>query len=141
MALRCVSGDGKSRDNFVEKLCVLSSNKVSGQIEAGMKLSQLWDFLFGALLIGGGPWIIFGLTVIHCELFESLTHMVIPKGVQEVISDCMGIAAVLSFVCAFWFRLHNRKLPVGFLIRETLFGIAGAVLFLGLYGVVTYSGM
>ena len=46
-----------------------------------MKLiRQSWDFLFGALLIGGAPICVLALTVVLGDLYQSLFHVIISEG-------------------------------------------------------------
>jgi hypothetical protein len=95
----------------------------------------LWDFLFGVLLIGGAPWAVLGLTVVLGDLCQSQFHVVIP----ELIFGIMLLAAIAAFCFAISYRVFHRLLPKPFIVLEIILGMAGAIFFFGLYGVVSYS--
>lgn len=102
-------------------------------------LRLFWDFLFGVLLIGGAPWAVLALTVILGDLYQSLFHVIISDITQSVIVSVMMIAATAMFCFAVSYRFRRRLIPKWLVVLEIMFGLAGAIFFFGLYGVVSYA--
>jgi hypothetical protein len=102
-------------------------------------LAQTWDVLFGALLIGGAPWVVIALSVILGDLYERLFQTTVPDKVGTVACVVMFITAFIAFAGAIQFRVRRRILPVGFVILEAFLGVAGALVLFVFYGVLTYS--
>ena len=102
-----------------------------------MKLvRQSWDFLFGALLIGGAPLCVMTLTVILGGLYESLFQVIISEGISFVVFGVMFITAVAAFAYAIRVRLRRRLLPRGILVLEVLLGTISAFFLFSAYGVI-----
>jgi len=102
-------------------------------------MRYLWDFIYGVLLIGGAPWSILALWIVGGDLFERVTHIVMSNAVGEVMSGIVVIVAFFAFGAAVAYRVKKRVLPRWSIAAEVLFGVAGAILILGFYGVIVHS--
>jgi hypothetical protein len=102
-------------------------------------LAKIWDFLFGILLIGGIPWITVVAIGLLCVAMEKLFHIQDSDASARVLGLVMWIAVGISFAWAIRFRVRRRLLPVGFVALEALLGVAWALAFFALYGVLMYT--
>ena len=99
-------------------------------------MKNLWDFLFGTLLIGGAPWSILALWFVVGDLFEKYTHVAISDTVGLVITGIVLILTLVAFGAAVVYRFRKRLLPRGFIVAEVCLGVVGAILLLGYYAAV-----
>ena len=105
-----------------------------------MKLLRYsWDLFFGVLLIGGAPWCVVASLIILGDLFQSVSHLIVPEAVFAVLFFLSLAGAVAAFAFAIRHRVRQRVLPPGFLVLEILLGLGGAFILFGFYGVVMYS--
>jgi hypothetical protein len=95
-------------------------------------LKQLWDFVFGVLLIGGAPLGVVGLVTILGDLYQRLFSVTIPDSVGMAVTGFGMLVAFAAFIAAIWYRLRHRLIPRGFAVAEAVLGVVGAVMFMAL---------
>jgi hypothetical protein len=107
-----------------------------------MKLiQQSWDFLFGALLIGGAPLSVIALTVVSGDFAQRLLKAKTPEPVVTTIVLLSWIVALVAFVAAIRTRMRRRILPGWLVFAEAILGVAWASFVFALFGVLTYSAI
>jgi hypothetical protein len=129
---------------FAESNAPCPPPSLTSPLAAGAKMKSLrliWDFLFGALLIGGAPMCVMALTVVLADFCQALLQVVIPEGVSLAIFVLMSLTSIAAFAYAIRFRLRRRLLPKAVILAEVVLGAVGAFSLFSFYGVVIYSSI
>ena len=104
-------------------------------------LRQSWDFLFGAILIGGAPLSVIGLFVTVGDSLQWLLKFTISIPVGFIFGFAVIAVAIGAFVVAIRFRIRRRIVPSLLVVLEIILGVAWAGFVYAFYGVLTYSAI
>jgi hypothetical protein len=102
-------------------------------------LRQLWDFLFGVLLIAGAPLSVIGLWVTVAVSLQWLLKFTIPMPVGFIFGFAVIATAIGAFVVAIRFRIRRRIVPSWLVVFEIILGVAWAGIGYAYIGFLTYS--
>jgi hypothetical protein len=91
-------------------------------------MKELRDFIFGALLIGVAPILVFGFALVVGDLLQKLSHNVVSDTICFLVAQASLPLGLLAFACAISFRLRKQLLPRGYLVVEVPLGILVALL-------------
>ena len=104
-------------------------------------LRQFWDFLFGAILIGGAPKSVIGLFVTVGDSLHWLLKFTISIPVGLIFGFAVIAVAIGAFVVAIRFRIRRRIVPSWLVVLEIILGVGWAGFVYAFYGVLTYSAI
>jgi hypothetical protein len=102
-------------------------------------LRQVWDLLFGVLLIGGAPLSVIGLWATVVVSIQWLLKFTIPIPVGLISGFAVIALAIGAFVVAIRFRIRRRILPSWLVVFEIILGVAWAGIGYAYIGFLTYS--
>jgi hypothetical protein len=102
-------------------------------------MREVWDFLFGALLIGGLPLSAFALLLLGSQLYESVFKARVSESAMDALFLVAFTLAVVGFGWALLFRFRRRLTPKWVLAMEAGVGIVGAGVVFMVMGVLTYA--
>lgn len=126
---------------YCESVNLFSRDRLPNYRCAMKLIQQSWDFLFGALLIGGAPLSVIALTVVSGDFAQRLLKAKTPEPVVTTIVLLSWIVALVAFVAAIRTRMRRRILPGWLVFAEAILGVAWASFVFALFGVLTYSAI
>ena len=105
-------------------------------------LAELWDVLFGIIVIGGAPFAggtLATMLVLGCLKVFHVSETSAIYDISGMTSLLLG--AGLAFCMALFYRIRKRLTPKPYIVLEALLGIFGALVFFAFWGVLVHASI